>query len=52
MKFIPAASSIYIFASGVSSFLYPQLFVPLTASYVFSVGGYELVSFVGRRFGK
>ncbi|MGC8618690.1 MAG: hypothetical protein ACP5UZ_08175 [Thermoplasmata archaeon] len=52
MKFVPAASSFYIFASGVSSFLYPQLFVPLTLSYVFSIGGYEISSFIHGRFVK
>ena len=52
MKFIPAASSFYIFASGVSSFLYPQLFVPLTVSYIFSVSGYEVSSYIQGRLAK
>jgi hypothetical protein len=52
MKFVPIISSVYIFASSMSSFLYPQLFVPMTFSYVFSIGGYELASFVEGRLGK
>jgi hypothetical protein len=52
MKFVSIVSSVYIFSSGISSYFCPTLFFPLTASYIFSVGGYELVSFVGRRLTK
>ncbi|MCW6159205.1 MAG: hypothetical protein LVQ63_07005 [Thermoplasmatales archaeon] len=52
MKFVSIVSSVYIFSSGMSSYFCPQLFVPLTFSYVFSIGGYEVSSYIQGRLAK
>jgi hypothetical protein len=52
MKFVSIVFSVYIFSSGISSYFCATLFVPLTASYVFGVGGYELISFMEGRLRK
>ena len=52
MKFLPIVSSIYVSSSALTAYLYPELFIPLTVSYVSGVGAYELWNRFERRIAK
>ena len=52
MKFLPIVSSIYVSSSALTAYLYPELFIPLTVSYVSGIGAYELWNRFERRIAK
>ena len=52
MRFLSIISSVYVSSSALMAYLYPELFIPLTVSYVSGVGAYELWNRFERRIGK
>ena len=52
MKFLSVVSSIYVSSSALTAYFYPELFIPLTISYVSGVSVYELWNRFERRTGK
>ena len=52
MKFLSIVSSIYVSSSALTAYFYPELFIPLTVSYVSGVSAYELWNRFERRIAK
>ena len=49
MKFLSIISSVYVSSSAITAYLYPELFVPLTISYISGAGVYGLWNRFERR---
>ena len=52
MKFLSVLSSVYVSSSALTAYIYPELFIPLTISYVSGVSVYELWNRFERRIVK
>ena len=49
MKFLSVLSSVYVSSSALTAYFYPELFVPLTISYISGAGVYGLWNRFERR---
>ena len=52
MKFLSIISSVYVSSSALTAYFYPELFIPLTVSYVSGVSAHELWNRFERRIAK
>jgi hypothetical protein len=52
MKFLTVLSSVYVSSTAIAVYFYPELFVPLTISYISGAGVYGLWNKFERKIAK
>ena len=52
MKFLSVLSSVYVSSTAIAVYFYPELFVPLTISYISGAGVYGLWNKFERKIAK